>query len=160
MGRNHTWSSWRERYKKNSVRFDELIKKIVEQGDHDQTMVYAYDKRPPFEHLVSRGGNDGLGRNREREEEEEEEEEWEEEWEEEEWEEAYDDSHDFDHQYRGVKRFSLDDSQQESATNKTRVRRNNCGEDEERVIYAIVHDFNLQKLIFSTGGRYSWKYIF
>ena len=76
MGRNHTWSSWRERYKKNSVRFDELIKKIVEQGDHDQTMVYAYDKRPPFEHLVSRGGNDGLGRNREREEEEEEEEEW------------------------------------------------------------------------------------
>ena len=78
MGRNHTWSSWRERYKKNSVRFDELIKKIVEQGDHDQTMVYAYDKRPPFEHLVSRGGNDGLGRNREREEEEEEEEEGEE----------------------------------------------------------------------------------
>ena len=55
MGRNHTWHSWRERYKKNPERFDEMIDEIVARGNRppDAKVIYPMDRRLSTRHLVA-----------------------------------------------------------------------------------------------------------
>lgn len=55
MGRNHTWHSWRERYKKDPERFDKMIDEILARDNRppDDKVVYPMDRRLSSRHLVA-----------------------------------------------------------------------------------------------------------